>query len=387
MGSDSIKNPISFEDLVAGQNMRLAFRGGPRESISWGSLHLDFITNGMPRGLINQIAGRAGRGKTLIAIMTLMQVLKRNQGDDPIGMPIVIDSERRWDETFAAKSFMLNGLRPSMPRHSNNQNGSYYRVAGTTIESNWNLIMRICENNMKIGSDPENPNYIGYVLWDSLGQSPNDASLMKNLKDTSQPGAYAVVNNNAARQAMLAIDDANIYTLVLNGVYDKIGVTFGSPDQRRGGSGIEFATSIGIQLNSPDSKPSNMSSKPGDVTLDEKTGAAYKRFKGRTFKSVNGFTSGLDFEFEALVQPGVFVDWYQEVAQFGTSLGFLTRENGEPLTNGNSIAYHNGKKLAKFGTNGSALAAYLRDENRDLAEHLQELIHAHLKELQNVPSR
>ena len=201
---------------------------------------------------------------------------------------------------------------------------------------------------------------------ETVQTAPSVVSLGSQIGDNMQPGHDAKVNNEAARMAMQAVDDAGIWCIFTNGFYKKIGAAYNKVSNdwaedfiRKGGEVIRNGTSVGIDLRPMTEFWEDKDTHRGGATL-----------RGQTFKGVGGKMTHLDFDFKAQIMPYLWINKFQEVADLDVKFGVFRDKDGAKSSNGNSTMYFNGNKLCALGKGNATLAEFLA-QNRLIAEEAE----------------
>jgi len=196
-----------------GSSKRLAV-----EVIPTGSLALDVAlgVGGVPRGLITEIYGNEGSGKTTLAYHLIAQ------GQRAGGTAAYIDAEQRMDPTYAqALGVDLDALLISQP-----QTGEQ--------------ALDIADILVRSGG-------LDLFVIDSVAALVPKAELEGEMGD-SHVGLQARLMSKALRKVAHSIRQSNTAGIFLNQLREKIGVMFGNPEVTPGGRALKFWASVRIEL-------------------------------------------------------------------------------------------------------------------------------------------
>ncbi len=196
-----------------GSSKRLAV-----EVISTGALGLDIAlgVGGIPRGLVTEIYGNEGSGKTTLAYHVLAQAQQAG------GTAAYIDAEQRMDPAYAqAVGVDLDGLLISQP-----QTGEQ--------------ALDIADILVRSGG-------LDIFVVDSVAALVPRAELEGEMGD-SHVGLQARLMSKALRKVAHSIRQSNTVGIFLNQIREKIGVMFGNPEVTPGGRALKFWSSVRIEL-------------------------------------------------------------------------------------------------------------------------------------------
>ena len=188
-------------------------------SVSTGSLGLDdaLSCGGIPKGRLVQFYGRAGSGKTLMAMLAM----KEAQKDDPTALQLWIDAEGTFDPNWAA-SLGMNTSTIVIIRGDDAVNGRrcFEMLLGVPKEDKkHNLAGKQKEGLLdKIKNKEINFNFI---VLDSLGQ------IIPPGEDTSQVGKMnmalmARFLTTTLKKLSLEVGAANVPFILINHVKDTL---------------------------------------------------------------------------------------------------------------------------------------------------------------------
>ncbi len=186
--------------------------------IPTGSVSLDLAlgVGGIPRGLVTEIYGNEGSGKTTLAYHLIAQAQRLG------GTAAFIDAEQRMDPTYAkALGVDLDALLISQP-----QTGEQ--------------AMDIADILIRSGG-------LDIFVVDSVAALVPKAELEGEMAD-SHMGLQARLMSKALRKVAYSIRQSNTVGVFLNQVREKIGVMFGNPEVTPGGRALKFWSSIRIEM-------------------------------------------------------------------------------------------------------------------------------------------
>jgi recombination protein RecA len=196
-----------------GSSQRLAV-----DVIPTGALSLDIAlgVGGVPRGLITEIYGNEGSGKTTLAYHLLAEAQRGG------GTAAYIDAEQRMDPTYAqAVGVDLDALLISQP-----QTGEQ--------------ALDIADILVRSGG-------LDVFVVDSVAALVPRAELEGEMSD-SQVGLQARLMSKALRKVAYSIRQSNAVGVFLNQIREKVGVMFGNPEVTPGGRALKFWSSVRIEL-------------------------------------------------------------------------------------------------------------------------------------------
>jgi recombination protein RecA len=188
------------------------------EVIPTGSIALDIAlgVGGVPRGLITEIYGNEGSGKTTLAYHLIAQAQRAG------GTAAYIDAEQRMDPTYAqAVGIDLDSLLISQP-----QTGEQ--------------ALDIADILVRSGG-------LDIFVVDSVAALVPKAELEGEMGD-SHVGLQARLMSKALRKVAHSIRQSNTAGVFLNQIREKIGVMFGNPEVTPGGRALKFWSSVRIEI-------------------------------------------------------------------------------------------------------------------------------------------
>jgi recombination protein RecA len=186
--------------------------------IPTGSITLDIAlgVGGVPRGLITEIYGNEGSGKTTLAYHLIAQAQRAG------GTAAYIDAEQRMDPTYAqAVGIDLDALLISQP-----QTGEQ--------------ALDIADILVRSGG-------LDIFVVDSVAALVPKAELEGEMGD-SHVGLQARLMSKALRKVAHSIRQSNTAGVFLNQIREKIGVMFGNPEVTPGGRALKFWSSVRIEI-------------------------------------------------------------------------------------------------------------------------------------------
>jgi len=186
--------------------------------IPTGALSLDIAlgVGGLPRGLITEIYGNEGSGKTTLAYHLIAETQKEG------GTAAYIDAEQRMDPTYAqALGVDLDALLISQP-----QTGEQ--------------ALDIADILVRSGG-------LDLFVVDSVAALVPRAELEGEMGD-SHVGLQARLMSKALRKVAHSIRQSNTAGIFLNQIREKVGVMFGNPEVTPGGRALKFWSSVRIEL-------------------------------------------------------------------------------------------------------------------------------------------
>jgi recombination protein RecA len=186
--------------------------------IPTGSIGLDVAlgVGGVPRGLITEIYGNEGSGKTTLAYHLIAQAQRGG------GTAAYIDAEQRMDPSYAqAVGVDLDALLISQP-----QTGEQ--------------ALDIADILVRSGG-------LDIFVVDSVAALVPKAELEGEMGD-SHVGLQARLMSKALRKVAHSIRQSNTAGVFLNQIREKIGVMFGNPEVTPGGRALKFWSSVRIEI-------------------------------------------------------------------------------------------------------------------------------------------
>jgi len=238
---DSARKSI-LEDIEDGLNKK--FGKGSSERLSeqldlaknhkyWfktGMMPIDLIVSdgrGLPGGVIIEVSGPEGCGKTTMVKQWAARFL-RTRG----GIFHLQDTERSENPIYS-----LEGLGMDLDYVSYSKPETIEEV----FAHQENVI------NSYVASGTEVPLM---MAWDSLAGTPTKAEAEGEPDDQFMAIAARVIKQNL-RRLQQKISKKDIYLIIINQIYDKIGVQFGEKTTTYGGRGLRYHAGVRIAMNVP----------------------------------------------------------------------------------------------------------------------------------------
>lgn len=290
--------------------------------IPTGSIGLNWAlgVGGFPRGRITEIFGPESSGKTTLAIHAIAEAQKAG------GIAAMIDAEHAFDRFYAEKLGVdVNNLLIAQP-----DNG---------------------EQALEIAEQLIRSSAVDILVVDSVAALTPKNEIEGDMGDRNV-GLQARLMSQAMRKLTGAISRTNTTCIFINQLREKIGVMFGPSETTTGGNALKFYASVRIDI-----RPSS-SIKDGDDILGRHTKVKVVKNKvAPPFKRC---------EFDIMFGEGISRS--SEIIDLGVEYDIIKKS-------GSWFSY-NDSKLAQ----GRDAAKRVIDDNPELAEELEELIMAALKE-------
>ena len=201
-----------------GSIMRLGAEAEKMESISTGSLGLDFAlgVGGLPKGRIVEIYGPESSGKTTLALHVVAEAQKKG------GIAAFIDAEHAFDRFYAAKLGVdVENLLISQPDYGEQA-------------------LEIAENLIRSGA-------IDVIVIDSVAALTPKSELEGEMGD-SKMGLQARLMSQAMRKLTATINKTGCICIFINQLREKLGVLFGNPETTTGGNALKFYSSVRLDI-------------------------------------------------------------------------------------------------------------------------------------------
>ncbi len=218
---DALEEAISLIQRQHGEGAIMRLGSSQRlavDVIPTGSLSLDIAlgAGGIPRGLITEIYGNEGSGKTTLSYHLIASTQRAG------GTAAYIDAEQRMDPAYAkAVGVDLDSLLISQP-----QTGEQ--------------AMDIADILVRSGG-------LDLFVLDSVAALVPKAELEGEMGD-SHMGLQARLMSKALRKVAHSIRQSNTAGVFLNQIREKIGIVFGNPEITPGGRALKFWASVRIAL-------------------------------------------------------------------------------------------------------------------------------------------
>lgn len=291
--------------------------------ISTGSIGLNVAlgVGGYPRGRVIEIYGPESSGKTTLAIHAIAEAQKAG------GVAAFIDAEHAFDRFYAEKlGVNTDELLISQP--------------GSGEEA-----LEITEQLIRSSA-------VDIVVIDSVAALTPKKEIEGEMGD-SNVGLQARLMSQALRKLTSAISKTNTTCIFINQLREKIGIMFGNPETTTGGNALKFYASIRLDIRgngSPIKEGEEQTGKPTRVRVVKNKVAP--PFRKAEFDIMYG---------EGISRTGEIID-------IGSELNIIKKS-------GSWYSYND----TRLGQGRDAAKMALRD-NPELAEELERLIYAALKE-------
>lgn len=281
--------------------------------IPWDILPLDILTGGIGIGRPVQLSGVGGSGKSLLSAWAMTRMHQYFENEGMVNPTIsVLDSERGWNSELAYGA----GLGIPLTVKQLGKHHGYWHLGVTTIEKTWDWICDICVNNMRI-NDPEHPEFVNMMIWDSLGTAPLEAEQVTSSGEAHMMRA-PITHGRGASRAKQLIYDSGIVFILINRVYtDTSGAM--PRDQESGGRKLAHFTDTGVRL-----WPYNPYHKPGEIVRRHNMG--FKTFKNKINKPIN-----MSGKFSLRVAPDLTHYPYPDIAWYAIMYHIIVGKDGNPL--------------------------------------------------------
>jgi recombination protein RecA len=292
-------------------------------AISTGSIGLDNALGigGLPRGRVVEIYGPESSGKTTLALHAVAEAQRLG------GLAAFIDAEHAFDRFYAQKLGVdTENLLISQP-------------------DNGEQALEIAENLIRSGA-------IDIIVIDSVAALTPRSEIEGEMGD-SKMGLQARLMSQALRKLTATISKTGSCCVFINQLREKIGVMFGNPETTTGGNALKFYSSVRIDIRRL------TQIKDGDNISGNRTKAKVVKNKvAPPFRVA---------EFDIIYGEGI--SKMGEVIDIGVDMGII-KKSGSWYSYGDT----------KLGQGRDAVKSLLFD-NPELAEELEKLVRAALKEL------
>lgn len=292
-------------------------------AISTGSIGLDNALGigGLPRGRVVEIYGPESSGKTTLALHAVAEAQRIG------GLAAFIDAEHAFDRFYAQKLGVdTENLLISQP-------------------DNGEQALEIAENLIRSGA-------IDIIVIDSVAALTPRSEIEGEMGD-SKMGLQARLMSQALRKLTATISKTGSCCVFINQLREKIGVMFGNPETTTGGNALKFYSSVRIDIRRL------TQIKDGDNISGNRTKAKVVKNKvAPPFRVA---------EFDIIYGEGI--SKMGEVIDIGVDMGII-KKSGSWYSYGDT----------KLGQGRDAVKSLLFD-NPELAEELEKLVRAALKEL------
>lgn len=194
--------------------------------IPLGFHYLDntLLRGGIPMNGITELYGAEQAGKTLVA----MRIIAQAQRLYPDKVAVWIDTENRFDPEWAER----HGIDLSPDKFRLYATGAIEKASETLLQS--------------MAS-----NIVSVVVIDSIANTDNETSLGYNAfgKDAkANVGGYAKAITKLVKAICNYQNQIDTAVVLTNQIRDKIGVLFGSPEDRPGGKALKHDVILRIRL-------------------------------------------------------------------------------------------------------------------------------------------
>lgn len=231
-----------FDDFAAQFGKGLSLRGEaagdtrvfasePIGYVSTGSEAINALlgTKGIPLGKVTEFAGNPHVGKSTLAY----QVVREAQRSGGVG--VVFDIEGALTSDYLTKLGVSVESNKLIPIHPEDPSGLM------SIEQAFNKMDEMI-GKLK-GMQTTLP---AVIVLDSLGAMVDDDSKAKGItSDKMKPGAAAKAMANVMRHIAPKLIGTNIALIVINHVYDRIGIP---GTEQYGGKGLKYAKAVALTL-------------------------------------------------------------------------------------------------------------------------------------------
>ncbi|MBO4216677.1 MAG: recombinase RecA [Clostridia bacterium] len=317
------------KDYGKGSIMKLGENSAMSVStVSTGSLSLDLAlgVGGLPRGRIVEIYGPESSGKTTLALHVAAEVQKAG------GEAAFIDAEHALDPFYARKIGVdIDRLLVSQP-------------------DSGEQALEITEALVRSGA-------VDCVVVDSVAALVPQAEIDGEM-GSSHVGLQARLKSQALRKLSGIISKTNCIVIFINQLREKVGVMYGNPETTTGGRALKFYASVRLDIRKTESL------KRGTEVYGN-----HVRCKIAKNKVAPPFRTA---EFDILFGSGI--SKASEILDLGV--------NAEIVSKSGSWFTYNGERLAQ----GKENARKLLEENKDLADEIEQKIREHASEIDMTES-
>jgi recombination protein RecA len=280
----------------------------PTEFLSTGSLQMDrALGGGWIRGGHSMLCGKPKRGKTTLLMLTLKAALREKK------KVLIVDTEFKFREEYFFRS---TGFKADKD----------YVLARPETAEDANRIILLCAKDQfdliiidSVG---------GFATFKEVASAPEDAQMMVRAKFITQTIARIKFEIFKNKVAIIWINQFR----EKKDQFDEI--------IRPGGKALEHATSLGIDLDTPEIfyREKKQGKKPEDAVAMLVKGSTWKNDYARNFRK---------FEFLVKHQPSLTIDRADEIVELAKAFGIFKNKSGEPLSTFASIATFEGEALGK----------------------------------------
>lgn len=294
--------------------------------IPTGSIALDAAlgVGGYPKGRIIEIYGPESSGKTTLAIHAIAEAQKAG------GIAAFIDAEHAFDRFYAQKlGVNTDELLIAQP--------------GSGEEA-----LEIAEQLIRSSA-------VDLIVIDSVAALTPKKEIEGDMGD-SNVGLQARLMSQALRKMTAAISKTNTTCIFINQLREKIGIMFGNPETTTGGNALKFYASVRLDI-----RGNGSAIKDGEEQIGKPT-----RVRVVKNKVAPPFRKA---EFDIMYGEGI--SRTGEIIDLGVEMDIIKKS-------GSWYSYND----TKLGQGRDAVKLMIKD-NPELAEELETLIFAKLKEREN----
>lgn len=279
-----------------------------------GSLYLDrAFGGGLPMGRMIHLAGKTGYGKSTIALIAAVALIKA-------GLRVMwVDFEKRFDPNYARRMGII--VDP------NDKNFNMLKITPPFTEEAFRIIRKSVELNA-----------IDYIVFDSLAASVTRAEFESDEEDRHMMVRARVWADFMYRMSG-PLELKNIGMLITNQFRESLEYEKIYP----GGRAKDHFMSMMIDLTKPDLiwrvvKGGKIEHVMKSTKPQGKIDGVYgMKINGMVVQSRVGFDK-IPFEIQVAFRPTLAVDKGAEITKLGRELFLFTKENGDPILS--SAAYH-----------------------------------------------
>lgn len=292
------------------------------DTIASGSLGLDIALGigGYPRGRIVEIYGPESSGKTTLTLHAIAEAQKAG------GIAAFIDAEHAFDRVYAEKL----GVNTEELIISQPDNGEQ--------------ALEIADNLIRSGA-------IDILIIDSVAALTPKSEIEGEMGD-SKVGLQARLMSQALRKLTGTISKTNCTCIFINQLREKIGVMFGNPETTTGGNALKFYSSVRLDIRRSSQIKDSDSVVGNRVRVKVVKNKVAPPFRQAEFDIMYG---------EGISKVGELID--------------LGVEHEIVQKSGSWFSYDS----TKLGQGRDAVKQLLKD-NPELAEEIEEKVHAKVKE-------
>jgi len=184
------------------------------DSISTGSNELDDILEigGVPRGMITEVYGGEGSGKTTLCLHIIAEAQKKGL------VAAFIDAEHSFDRRYASNI----GVDISKLLFNQPESG----------ENALNILLALVKTKK-----------VGVIVIDSVAALTPEKELQGEMED-QQMGLMARMMGKALRKITHVVKETNTSVIFINQIRDKIGIMFGDRVTTTGGKALRFFSAL-----------------------------------------------------------------------------------------------------------------------------------------------